>query len=178
MQTVSMLRTTALVSSSRQCCTRTSFQAKLAPVVVQRRSHTVIRAELDSNSGGSITNSGQTKGKDSYEVAIHHAPNACTCSCTSAACVNFAAPLHNLARQQRTMQCFVCLRDQCQSQFAIFTRRKLKLPFVVTTQPIRRMHMMASLLARDKLTSTVCWSIGMSQRKSDFWARKSHSLMP
>lgn len=64
MQTVSMLRTTALVSSSRQCCNRTCFQAKLAPAAFRRSSPPVVRAEADNRS---ITNSGQTKGKDSYE---------------------------------------------------------------------------------------------------------------
>lgn len=66
MQTTNMLRTTAPVSSSRMCCNRANFQAKLAPSV-RRGRMALIRAEAD-NTGGSITNSGQTKGKDSYEV--------------------------------------------------------------------------------------------------------------
>ena len=67
MQTASMLRTNALVSSSRQCCNRQIFQPHFAPAVALRRRAVLIRAEAD-NTGGSITNSGQTKGKDSYEV--------------------------------------------------------------------------------------------------------------
>ena len=67
MQTVSMLRTTALVSSSAQRCNRTTFRANLAPAAPRRTRTLSIRAEAD-NTGGSITNSGQTKGKDSYEV--------------------------------------------------------------------------------------------------------------
>merc|ERR1712071_461975 len=65
MQTVSMLRTTAFVSSSLQLCNRTTFRA-IAPAAPRRLRTFSIRAEAD-NTGGSITNSGQTKGKDSYE---------------------------------------------------------------------------------------------------------------
>lgn len=59
-----MLRTTALVSSSRQSCDRTCFQARLAPAALRRHRATLIRAETDNRS---ITNSGQINGKDSYE---------------------------------------------------------------------------------------------------------------
>ncbi|KAL3141794.1 hypothetical protein ABBQ32_004468 [Trebouxia sp. C0010 RCD-2024] len=65
MQTASMLRTAAPSSSSRVCCNRTVFQTKPVPAIRRNRA-TLIRAEAD-NTGGSITNSGQTKGKDSYE---------------------------------------------------------------------------------------------------------------
>lgn len=61
-----MLRTAAPSASSRVCCNRTVFQIKLVPAVRRNRT-TLVRAEAD-NTGGSITNSGQTKGKDSYEV--------------------------------------------------------------------------------------------------------------
>ncbi|KAL3161063.1 hypothetical protein ABBQ38_009446 [Trebouxia sp. C0009 RCD-2024] len=64
MQTASMLHTTALVSPSRQCSNHTCFQARLAPATLRQRRATLIRAEADNRS---ITNSGQTKGKDSYE---------------------------------------------------------------------------------------------------------------
>ena len=67
MQTASMLRTNGLVSSSRQCCNRQFFQPHFAPAVTLRSRAALTRAEAD-NTGGSITNSGQTKGKDSYEV--------------------------------------------------------------------------------------------------------------
>lgn len=70
MQVVRTLRTSALVSSSRQCCSRQAVQLNLAPAHAPRQSRTtLIRAEVN-NTGGSITNSGQTKGKDSYEVCI------------------------------------------------------------------------------------------------------------
>ena len=70
MQVVSTLRTNALVSLSRQCCSRQTAQLNRAPAHATRQSRpTLIRAEAN-NTGGSITNSGQTKGKDSYEVCI------------------------------------------------------------------------------------------------------------
>ena len=69
MQTVSMLRTNALVSSSRQCSNRQYFQPHFAPAVALRSRAVLTRAEAD-NTGGSITNSVQTKGKDSYEVCL------------------------------------------------------------------------------------------------------------
>ena len=69
MQDVSTLRTSALVSTSRQRCSRQAV-LKFAPARAPRQSRpTLIRAEAN-NTGGSITNSGQTKGKDSYEVCI------------------------------------------------------------------------------------------------------------
>ena len=83
MQTVSMLRTTALVSPSRQCCNRTARPANLAPAPHRRSRMMSIRAEAD-NSQGSITNSGRTKGKDSYEVCPPREQAyylACTCLC-------------------------------------------------------------------------------------------------
>ncbi|KAL3162850.1 hypothetical protein ABBQ32_009303 [Trebouxia sp. C0010 RCD-2024] len=64
MQTASMLHITALFSPSRQCCDRTCFQARLAPASLRRSRVACVRAEADNKS---ITNSGQTKGKDSYE---------------------------------------------------------------------------------------------------------------
>ena len=67
MQIASVLRTNALVSSGRQCCNRQVFQSNVAPAVPRRSRAILTRAEAD-NTGGSITNSGQTKGKDSYEV--------------------------------------------------------------------------------------------------------------
>ena len=71
MQTVSMLRSTACVSTSRQWSNRSRFQANVVPAAASRGRALSIRAEAD-NTGGSITNSGQTKGKDSYEVYILH----------------------------------------------------------------------------------------------------------
>ena len=69
MQVASILRTSALVPSTRQCCKRQVFQPNVAPVL-SRGSRTILsRAEAD-NTGESITNSGHTKGKDSYEVCI------------------------------------------------------------------------------------------------------------
>lgn len=73
MQTASMLRTTTPLSSSRVCCNRTAFQAKLVPAALRRGRATLTRAEAD-NTGGSITNSGQTKNKDSYEVSTSYLP--------------------------------------------------------------------------------------------------------
>ncbi|KAL3141793.1 hypothetical protein ABBQ32_004467 [Trebouxia sp. C0010 RCD-2024] len=64
MQTASMLRTTAPASASR--CHRPVVQAKLVPAALRRGRTVQTRAEAD-NTGGSITNSGKTKGKDSYE---------------------------------------------------------------------------------------------------------------
>lgn len=69
MQTVNMLRSTAVVTSSRQWSNRSRLQANIAPAAPCRGRALSIRAEAD-NTGGSITNSGQTKGKDSYEVNI------------------------------------------------------------------------------------------------------------
>ena len=71
MQTMTMLRANVSVTPSRQVCNRSAFQAKFTPrpVAPCRRITTVIRAEAD-NTGGSITNSGTTKGKDSYEVGL------------------------------------------------------------------------------------------------------------
>ena len=67
MQTLSMLRSNALVSSGRQCGDRVRLQVNHAPATPSRSRTLFVRAEAD-NTGGSITNSGQTKGKDSYEV--------------------------------------------------------------------------------------------------------------
>lgn len=69
MQSTTMLRANALMTSSRQACNRGAFQAKLAPAAPPRRCVKIIRAEAD-NTGESITNSGTTKGKDSYEVRV------------------------------------------------------------------------------------------------------------
>lgn len=79
MQTASMLRTTAPASASR--CHRPVVQAKLVPAALRRGRTVQTRAEAD-NTGGSITNSGKTKGKDSYEVRTDDLlAYVCACCC-------------------------------------------------------------------------------------------------
>ena len=69
MQAISTHRTIASVSSGRQCSSRSVSQAKLSPAALRCSRLTLVRAEAD-NTGESITNSGQTKNKDSYEVCV------------------------------------------------------------------------------------------------------------
>ena len=72
MQAVTTYRSTASVSLARQCSARVGrvSHAKLSPAAPRRSRSTFVHAEAD-NAGESITNSGQTKGKDSYEVNAH-----------------------------------------------------------------------------------------------------------
>ena len=67
MQAISTHRSIASVSTGRQCGTVSILHAKLSPAAPRRNRLTFLRAEAN-NTGESITNSGQTKGKDSYEV--------------------------------------------------------------------------------------------------------------
>lgn len=63
-----MLRSPAVLPSSRQCSNRAPLQRTCLPAGALRvRAPRAVRAEAD-NTGGSITNAGKTEKPDSYQV--------------------------------------------------------------------------------------------------------------